>query len=77
MISCLNRELGINTLSLCDNEKEELFKLAQVMFDTKLPPGVKMLQPYAEDATLKKVAVQVCDSVCLLELIIFIEGISV
>ncbi|KAL7607051.1 uncharacterized protein LOC111921510 [Lactuca sativa] len=52
------RELGINTLSLCDNEKEELFKLAQVMFDTKLPPGVKMLQPYAEDATLKKVAVQ-------------------
>lgn len=52
------RELGINTLSLCDDERSELFKLAQVMFDTKLPPGVKMLQPYAEDATLKKVAVQ-------------------
>ncbi|KAI3499526.1 hypothetical protein L1887_35327 [Cichorium endivia] len=52
------RELGINTLSMCDDEKSELFKLAQVMFDTKLPPGVTMLQPYAEDATLKKVAVQ-------------------
>ncbi|KAL4584822.1 hypothetical protein LXL04_009432 [Taraxacum kok-saghyz] len=54
---CL-KELGINTLSLCDDEKAEVFKLAQVMFDTKLPPGVKMLQPFAEDATLKKVAVQ-------------------
>ncbi|KAI3698965.1 hypothetical protein L2E82_42907 [Cichorium intybus] len=51
------KELGINTLSMCENEKSEVFKLAQVMFDTKLPPGVTMLQPYAEDATLKKVVV--------------------
>ncbi|KAJ9568241.1 hypothetical protein OSB04_004207 [Centaurea solstitialis] len=52
------RELGIDTVNLCENEREELFNLAQVMFDTKLPPGVKMLQPYAEDAALKKIAVQ-------------------
>ncbi|XP_024970493.1 uncharacterized aarF domain-containing protein kinase 1-like isoform X1 [Cynara cardunculus var. scolymus] len=52
------RELGIDTVNLCENERAELFNLAQVMFDTKLPPGVKMLQPYAEDATLKKIAVQ-------------------
>ncbi|GJR02923.1 protein kinase superfamily protein [Tanacetum coccineum] len=52
------RELGIDTLSLCEDERAELFKLAQVMFDTKLPPGVNMLQPFAEDSSLKKIAVQ-------------------
>ncbi|PWA42109.1 protein kinase superfamily protein [Artemisia annua] len=52
------RELGIDTLSLCEDERAELFKLAQVMFDTKLPPGVSMLQPFAEDSSLKKIAVQ-------------------
>ncbi|XP_071731734.1 uncharacterized protein [Rutidosis leptorrhynchoides] len=52
------RELGIDTLSLCENERAELFKLAQVMFDTKLPPGVNMMQPFADDSSLKKIAVQ-------------------
>ncbi|KAD4889063.1 hypothetical protein E3N88_21136 [Mikania micrantha] len=52
------RELGIDTLSLCEDERTELFKLAQVMFDTKLPPGVKILQPFAEDSSIKKIAVQ-------------------
>ncbi|GAU43610.1 hypothetical protein TSUD_185030 [Trifolium subterraneum] len=52
------RELGIDTLSKCENEQQELFKLAQTMFDTKLPPGVKMLQPFSEDSSIKKVAVQ-------------------
>ncbi|KAJ0950568.1 putative ABC-type Cd(2+) transporter [Helianthus annuus] len=52
------RELGIDTVSLCSNEQAELFKLAQVMFDTKLPPGVKVLQPFSEDSSIKKVAVQ-------------------
>lgn len=53
------RELGIDTLSNCENEQQELFKLAQTMFDTKLPPGVAMLQPFAEDSSIKKIAVQV------------------
>ncbi|CAH1419119.1 unnamed protein product [Lactuca virosa] len=52
------RELGIDTLSMCSDEKTELFKLAQVMFDTKLPPGVKVLQPFSEDSSIKKVAVR-------------------
>ncbi|MFS7971612.1 putative ABC-type Cd(2+) transporter [Helianthus anomalus] len=52
------RELGIDTLSLCEDERTELFKLAQVMFDTKLPPGVTVLQPFAEDSSIKKIAVQ-------------------
>ncbi|KAL2932804.1 Protein ACTIVITY OF BC1 COMPLEX KINASE 8 chloroplastic [Bienertia sinuspersici] len=33
------RELGIETLCKCDNEQDEMLKLAQTMFDTKLPPG--------------------------------------
>lgn len=29
------------------------------MFDTKLPPGVTMLQPFSEESSIKKIAVQV------------------
>ena len=54
------RELSIETFSRCENELQELFKLAQTMFDTKLPPGVVMLQPFSEESSIKKIAVQVC-----------------
>ncbi|XP_057970414.1 uncharacterized protein LOC131159481 isoform X2 [Malania oleifera] len=52
------RELGIDTLSKCEDELKELLKLAQTMFDTKLPPGVVMLQPFSEESSIKKIAVQ-------------------
>ncbi|KAK6250210.1 hypothetical protein SCA6_004215 [Theobroma cacao] len=52
------RELGIETVSNCENEQQELLRLAQTMFDTKLPPGVVMLQPFSEDSSIKKVGVQ-------------------
>lgn len=52
------RELGIDTVSNCENEQQELFKLAQTLFDTKLPPGVVMLQPFSEESSIKKIAVQ-------------------
>ncbi|XP_052175438.1 uncharacterized protein LOC127790179 isoform X2 [Diospyros lotus] len=52
------RELGIDTLSMCDDEQTELFKLAETMFDTKLPPGVTMLQPFSEESSIKKIAVR-------------------
>ncbi|XP_062116033.1 uncharacterized protein LOC133830128 [Humulus lupulus] len=52
------RELGICTLSKCENEQQEMFRLAETMFDTKLPPGVTMLQPFSEDSSIKKIAVQ-------------------
>ncbi|KAH9776659.1 protein kinase superfamily protein [Citrus sinensis] len=52
------RELGIETLSKCEDEQKEMFKLAQTMFDTKLPPGVVMLQPFSEDSSIKKIAVR-------------------
>ncbi|KAL6497212.1 hypothetical protein OROGR_029141 [Orobanche gracilis] len=51
------RELGIDTFSTCENEKE-LLRLAQTMFDTKLPPGVTMLQPFSDDSSIKTIAVQ-------------------
>ncbi|KAG8484731.1 hypothetical protein CXB51_023625 [Gossypium anomalum] len=53
------RELGIGTVSNCGNEQQELLRLAQTMFDTKLPPGVVMLQPFSEDSSIKKIAVEV------------------
>ncbi|XP_040986895.1 uncharacterized protein in hydrogenase 1 5'region isoform X2 [Juglans microcarpa x Juglans regia] len=52
------REMGIDTLSKCENEQLELLKLAETMFDTKLPPGVMMLQPFSEESSIKKIAVQ-------------------
>ncbi|XP_061952765.1 uncharacterized protein LOC133675413 [Populus nigra] len=52
------RDLGIDTSSKCENELPELFRLAETMFDTKLPPGVAMLQPFAEDSSIKKVSVE-------------------
>ncbi|KAK6123694.1 hypothetical protein DH2020_042563 [Rehmannia glutinosa] len=52
------RELGIDTLSKCEDEKKEMLRLAQTMFDTKLPPGVTMLQPFSEESSIKKIAVQ-------------------
>ncbi|KAL7139545.1 hypothetical protein ABFS83_09G059700 [Erythranthe nasuta] len=52
------RELGINTLTKCKDEQKELLRLAQTMFDTKLPPGVTMLQPFSEESSIKKIAVQ-------------------
>ncbi|KAJ4712514.1 Protein kinase superfamily protein [Melia azedarach] len=52
------RELGIDTLSMCEDEQKEMLRLAQTMFDTKLPPGVAMLQPFSEESSIKKIAVQ-------------------
>ncbi|KAI4374604.1 hypothetical protein MLD38_012583 [Melastoma candidum] len=52
------RELGIDTVIKCENEQQELLRLAETMFDTKLPPGVVMLQPFSEESSIKKIAVQ-------------------
>lgn len=58
-LTLLCRELGIQTLSTCADEQRELLKLAQTMFDTKLPPGLTMMSPFSEEASIKKIAVQV------------------
>ncbi|KAJ8450643.1 hypothetical protein Cgig2_020280 [Carnegiea gigantea] len=54
----LCRELGIGTLAKCKNEKKEMLRLALTLFDTRLVDGVTMMQPFAEDATIKKIAVK-------------------
>lgn len=54
------RELGIDTLKLCEMDDIEMLKLAQTMFDSKLPPGVKTLQPFSETSSIKKITVKVC-----------------
>ncbi|KAM7272839.1 hypothetical protein ACFE04_027503 [Oxalis oulophora] len=56
---CIGTELGVGTVIKCENRQlEEMLKLAQTMFDTKLPPGVKALQPFSEDSSLKKISVE-------------------
>ncbi|KAL9235572.1 hypothetical protein vseg_010320 [Gypsophila vaccaria] len=52
------RELGISTVTKCKDEQEEMLRLAQVMFDSKLPPGVTMLQPFSEESSIKKISVE-------------------
>ncbi|KAK9278894.1 hypothetical protein L1049_028475 [Liquidambar formosana] len=52
------RELGIDTFAKCEDEERELLKLAETMFDTKLPPGVTMLQPFSEGSSIKKIGVR-------------------
>uniref|UniRef100_A0ACD5XER5 Uncharacterized protein n=1 Tax=Avena sativa TaxID=4498 RepID=A0ACD5XER5_AVESA len=52
------RELGLETSSMVDNELEELFELSLRMFDTRLPPGVTVLSPFADDSSLNKIGVE-------------------
>jgi hypothetical protein len=35
------------------------------MFDTRLPPGVTVLSPFAKDTSLKKVGLEVCDCIII------------
>ncbi|CAI9757363.1 unnamed protein product [Fraxinus pennsylvanica] len=73
------RELGIDTFSNCEDEQQEMFKLAQTMFDTKLPPGVTMLQPFSEESSIKKIAVQAFpeELFCVLRTVHLLRGLSV
>lgn len=61
-IKCFS-EFGFKTWSIADNELEELFQLSLRMFDTRLPPGVTVLSPFADDSSLNKVGVEVCDCI--------------
>jgi hypothetical protein len=54
------RELGIKTTAIADNKLEELFQLSLRMFDTRLPPGVTVMSPFADDSSLTKIGVEVC-----------------
>ncbi|CAL5440866.1 unnamed protein product [Camellia sinensis] len=73
------RELGIDTLSKCDDEQKEMLKLAQTMFDTKLPPGVTMLQPFSDESSIKKFSVPVFpeELFSILRTVHILRGLSV
>ncbi|KAA8542169.1 hypothetical protein F0562_023321 [Nyssa sinensis] len=73
------RELGIDTLSQCEDEQKEMLRLAQTMFDTKLPPGVTMLQPFSEESSIKKIAVQAFpeEMFSILRTVHLLRGLSV
>ncbi|GLU12757.1 hypothetical protein SLE2022_294160 [Rubroshorea leprosula] len=51
------RELGIDTVSKSPNEQQDMLELAQTMFDTKLPPGVSMLQPFSEESVIQRISI--------------------
>lgn len=51
-------ELGIRTLTNASDNPNAFKNLAQMMFDTKLPPGVQMASPYGEGSSLNDVPVQ-------------------
>ncbi|MED6108564.1 hypothetical protein PIB30_025387 [Stylosanthes scabra] len=54
------RELGIETSITCENEiqQQDMFKMVQQLFDTKMSPGDPMLHPFSDDSLDKKVGVQ-------------------
>ncbi|XP_068666429.1 uncharacterized protein [Aristolochia californica] len=73
------RELGIETLSRCGNQQQEMLKLAQAMFDTKLPPGVTVVSPFSEESSIKKISVQSFpeELFCVLRTVQLLRGLSV
>ncbi|XAR50297.1 Cadmium-transporting ATPase [Bertholletia excelsa] len=60
-------------------ERKEMLKLAKGMFDTKLPPGVKVLQPFSEESSVKKISVQAFpeELFSILRTIQLLRGLSV
>ncbi|WOK94515.1 hypothetical protein Cni_G03219 [Canna indica] len=52
------KELGIKTLNIHADGDQELCKVAQRMFDTKLPPGKTVVSPFSDESSLHKVSVQ-------------------
>ncbi|KFK29020.1 hypothetical protein AALP_AA7G078300 [Arabis alpina] len=73
------RELGISTFAKCENEQQELLELAKSMFDTKMPPGKAVLQPFSEDSSIKKISVEAFpeELFSILRTVILLRGLSV
>ncbi|XP_010555529.1 PREDICTED: uncharacterized protein LOC104825002 isoform X1 [Tarenaya hassleriana] len=73
------RELGIGTFCKRENEQQELLRLAQTMFDTKMPPGVRALQPFSEESSIKKIAVEAFpeELFSVLRTVLLLRGLSV
>uniref|UniRef100_A0A1J3ETW6 Putative aarF domain-containing protein kinase 1 n=1 Tax=Noccaea caerulescens TaxID=107243 RepID=A0A1J3ETW6_NOCCA len=73
------RELGLVTFAKCENEQQELLQLAKTMFDTKMPPGVSVMEPFSEDSSIKKISVEAFpeELFSVLRTMILLRGLSV
>ncbi|XP_023635247.1 uncharacterized aarF domain-containing protein kinase 1 isoform X1 [Capsella rubella] len=73
------RELGIATMAKCKNEQQELLQLAKTMFDTEMPPGTTVLQPFSEDSSIKKISVEAFpeELFSVLRTVVLLRGLSV
>ncbi|KAL0645908.1 hypothetical protein Bca4012_044199 [Brassica carinata] len=73
------RELGLHTVAKCENEQQELLRLAQTLFDTKMPAGQTVLQPFADDSSIKKIAVEAFpeELFSVLRTVVLLRGLSV
>jgi hypothetical protein len=53
------RNLGIETVQRVEKDSDSFRALAILMFDTKLPPGVAIANPFADDSVLNEISVKV------------------
>ncbi|XP_023639271.1 uncharacterized protein LOC17875610 isoform X1 [Capsella rubella] len=72
-------EMGLHTVAKCENEQQELLRLAQTLFDTKMPAGQTVLQPFADDSSIKKIAVEAFpeELFSVLRTVVLLRGLSV
>ncbi|XP_020882632.1 uncharacterized aarF domain-containing protein kinase 1 isoform X2 [Arabidopsis lyrata subsp. lyrata] len=72
-------EMGLHTVAKCVNEQQELLRLAQTLFDTKMPAGQTVLQPFSDDSSIKKIAVETFpeELFSVLRTVVLLRGLSV
>jgi aarF domain-containing kinase len=72
-------EMGLHTVAKCENEQQELLRLAQTLFDTKMPTGQTVLQPFSDDSSIKKIAVETFpeELFSVLRTVVLLRGLSV
>ncbi|KAH8959178.1 hypothetical protein BDL97_06G066500 [Sphagnum fallax] len=78
IVSCF-KNLGIETVQMGGNDSDSFRTLAVTMFDTKLPPGVAVANPFGEDTVLNDVSVKNFpkDLFFILRTIHILRGLSV
>ncbi|CAM6010856.1 unnamed protein product [Sphagnum balticum] len=73
------KNLGIETVQRVEKDSDSFRALAILMFDTKLPPGVAIANPFADDSVLTEISVKNFpkDLFFILRTIHILRGLSV
>jgi len=73
------KDLGIETTQSAEEDPKNFRMLANMMFDTKLPPGVVMATPFGDDTVLNDISVKNFprDLFFILRTIHILRGLSV